>query len=173
MDTGKPGLHEVPFSRLLPRGSRTHNRFSYPAGPCIEHLTALIAPGVSQPSHSARHVRSLELNRVDCFRPSGREARCEHCQSEEVCGLHRARIAATKERQCTGRTRHAPADSPCLSGKTRIGKLLLAWGTCRTIMDGRAEIRGVAAQEKRPLYDIYVKGSPEKGELGDCESFLH
>ena len=29
-----------------------------------------------------------------------------------------------------------------------------------------------ACQEARPLYDIYVKGSPEKGELGDCVSAL-
>lgn len=27
----------------------------------------------------------------------------------------------------------------------------------------------LVSQDKRPLYDIYIKGSPEKGEVGDCE----
>lgn len=27
----------------------------------------------------------------------------------------------------------------------------------------------IVSPSAKPLYDLYVKGSPEKGELGDCE----
>ena len=26
----------------------------------------------------------------------------------------------------------------------------------------------IVSQNAKPLYDLYVKGSPQKGELGDC-----
>lgn len=31
--------------------------------------------------------------------------------------------------------------------------------------------RPLISQDKRPLYDIYIKGSPEKGEIGDCAPY--
>ncbi len=30
----------------------------------------------------------------------------------------------------------------------------------------------IVSQNAKPLYDLYVKGSPEKGELGDCAPLL-